>query len=38
MNVATGVTPDRQRNLIGFANYWNKNTNTAWALDNRFLN
>ncbi len=34
----TGVTPDWEHNLTGFAAHWNKNTNFAWAFDQWFLN
>ena len=34
----TGVTPDWEHNLKGFAAHWNKNTNAAWAFDRWFLN
>jgi predicted acyltransferase len=34
----TGVPPNWQHNLDGFAAHWNKNTNLAWAFDRWFLN
>jgi predicted acyltransferase len=34
----TGVAPDWEHNLAGFAAHWNKNTNFAWAFDRWFLN
>jgi len=35
---ATGVPPNWEHNLHGFAAHWNKNTNFAWAFDRWFLN
>ncbi|MEN0053519.1 MAG: hypothetical protein AAGC65_07610 [Mucilaginibacter sp.] len=35
---ATGVPPNWEHNLHGFAAHWNKNTNLAWATDRWFLN
>lgn len=34
----TGITPDWEHNLKGFAAHWNKNTNAAWAFDRWFMN
>ncbi|MDR6940497.1 acyltransferase family protein [Mucilaginibacter pocheonensis] len=34
----TGVAPNWEHNLHGFAAHWNKNTNLAWAADRWFLN
>ena len=34
----TGVPPNWEHNLHGFAAHWNKNTNFAWAFDRWFLN
>ena len=34
----TGVPPNWEHNLHGFAAHWNKNTNLAWAFDRWFLN
>ncbi|CAH0994138.1 hypothetical protein EMA8858_00245 [Emticicia aquatica] len=34
----TGVSPNWEHNLTGFAAHWNKNTNLAWAFDQWFLN
>ena len=34
----TGVTPDWEYNLTGFAAHWSNNTNLAWAFDTWFLN
>jgi predicted acyltransferase len=34
----TGLTPNWEHNLTGFAAHWNKNTNLAWAFDQWFLN
>jgi predicted acyltransferase len=34
----TGVLPNWEHNLHGFATHWNKNTNLAWAADRWFLN
>ena len=34
----TGVKPDWQHNLTGFAAHWNKNTNLAWAFDTWWMN
>ncbi|GEO06470.1 DUF5009 domain-containing protein [Adhaeribacter aerolatus] len=34
----TGITPDWEHNLQGFAAHWNNNVNIAWAFDRWFLN
>ena len=34
----TGVKPDWQHNVTGFAAHWNKNTNLAWAFDTWWMN